>query len=88
MPVVPRAEHLAELRPVEERRRRRVRGDEPLAIVLHERQEIGLLLVVERHVPMPQEEDRVDVVQARAAAGRLAGRHQRLFATMFESVRM
>jgi hypothetical protein len=77
--VVARAEQLAEFRPVEKRRRCRVRRDEALAIVLHEREQIGLLLRIQRHVPMAEKEDRIHIGQVGTAAGRLAVGHQRMF---------
>ena len=65
-----------------------MRGDESLPFILHERQQVGLLLVVELDLAMAEEEDRVDIGKARPAARRLAGRLQRLLEMMFESVRM
>ena len=73
MPVEAGAEQLAELRPGFQRGQPDVRRHETFAVVSHERQEVGLLLLVERHLPVPHEEDRVDVVQIRSAARRLAG---------------
>ena len=55
-----------------------MRRDEPFPIVFDERQQVGLLLLVELDLAVAEEEDRVDVGQARAAAGRLAGRPQRV----------
>ena len=44
------AEHLAELRPGEERRRRRMRRHEPFAVVLDEREQVGALLAATRSI--------------------------------------
>ena len=67
------AEHLAELRPREERRRRRMRRHEPLPVVAHEREQIGALLRREVDLADAEEEDRVEVVQV-ANVELLAGR--------------
>jgi len=61
VPVVARANHLAEFRPVEKRRRRGVRPDESLAVVLHERQQVSFLMRVKRHVTMTRKKNRIDV---------------------------
>src|SRR5204863_6066735 len=56
-------QHLAELQPGEECRRRRMRSDESLPIVLYERQEIGALLRREINLPNAKKEDRIKVVE-------------------------
>ena len=68
MPIVAGADHLQKLRPRLERRQPRVRRDESLPIVLHEREEVSFLRGVEVNLAVTQEEDRVDVGEARAAA--------------------
>ncbi len=55
-----------------------MRGHKPFAVVVDELQQVSLLLVVNRHFAMPHEEDRVDIVEAGAAAGRLPGSHLRM----------
>ena len=67
------AEHLAELGPRLERRQTDVGGDETLA-VLDELQQLRFLRVLQRHLAVAHEEDRVDVAQVRPAArGRPVG---------------
>ena len=61
--VVVAAEHLAVVRPLRERDRGAVDPDEPLALVTHERQEVGLLLIVHRRRAAGVEQHRVEVVQ-------------------------
>ena len=72
------AQHLPELRPRHQRGQRHMRGDEALAIVVHELQQILLLLVVDRHFPVPHEEDRIHVAETRSPARRLPGGHRGL----------
>jgi hypothetical protein len=67
------AKQLAELRPGFQCGQPDVRRDEALAVVPDEGQQLGLLFVLERHCPMPHEEDRVDVVEIGAAARRFSG---------------
>ena len=88
------AEHLAELGPREERRRARVGRHEALAVVSHERQQVGPLLGREIDLAHAEEEDRVEVVQvpgeellARRDAGAGLERDRRLVIDC-ESVRM
>ena len=57
------AEHLAELRPGKERGRRRVGGDEALAVLLDERHQVGALLWCQVDLADTEEEDRVEVVE-------------------------
>src|ERR1700730_11227912 len=52
--------------------------DESLPVLFHERQEVGLLLGIQRHFAVAQEKDAVHVVQAWPAAGRLPVRRQRM----------
>ena len=78
MAVVAAAEQLAELGPGVEGGHRGVRGDEALAVVADELQQVELLLIVDRHVAMAEEEDGVGHPQVRPAAGRLAGGALRL----------
>src|SRR5215204_2873081 len=75
--VVAAAQQLAKLRPRLERRQRCVRRDEALAVA-HERGQFLLLGLINRHVAMPEEEDRVGHRQAWTAARRLAGGALRL----------
>ena len=67
------AQHLTEFRPRLERRQARVRSDEPLPAA-YERQKFGLLRIGDRHVAVAEEEDAVNIAQARASArGRPVG---------------
>ena len=72
------SQHFAEFGPRHQRGQGDVGGDEAFAVVMHELQQVGLLLVVDGHLAMAHEEDGVDVAEAGAAAGGLAGGHQRL----------
>src|ERR1051326_9366869 len=78
MVVVAAADQIAEFRPSLKSGKRDVRPDETLALIVHEGGQLGALLRIERDVSVAHEENRVDVRQARAAACRLPGRHQRL----------
>ena len=55
-----------------------MRRHESLSFIADEREQLGLLRVVERHVAMPHEEDGVDVGQAGTTARRLPCRLERL----------
>src|SRR5678815_2830509 len=57
MLVVATAEQSAELRPAFKRGQRHVRGNEPFALIVDERRELGALLRIERHIAMSHEED-------------------------------
>src|SRR5262245_31979510 len=73
MPVVPRAEQLTKLGPRFKRGQRGMSGDDALALVSDEREQLLLLLVIDRHVAMPEKEDRIDVGERGTAARGLAG---------------
>ena len=73
-----RAQELVKLRPRRKRGGRGVAGDETFAVVMHELQEVGFLLVVEGDLAVTEEKDGVDVGEAGTAAGRLPGGHQRV----------
>ena len=55
------SEHLTELRPGHERCQGNMRGDESLAVVPHELQQVGSLLVVNGYCSVTHEKDSVDV---------------------------
>ena len=57
------AEHLAELRPREERGRARMRRHEPLPVVFHEREEISALFRRQIDLSDAEEKDRVEVIE-------------------------
>jgi hypothetical protein len=73
-----RAQEFVKFRPRPERRGAGVAGDEALAMVMDELQEIGLLLGVGWDLAVAKEKDGVHVGEAGTAARRLSGRHQRV----------
>ena len=73
MPVESGADQLAEFGPGLQRRQPHVRGDKAFAVVSHEREQLGFLLLVERHFAVAHEEDGVDIVQIGPAARWFAG---------------